>query len=71
MSRIPTPTSSHAAQPTCWFTGAVIRMCECGANQWPPSPCLNVCTDGRNEWAYCPTCKKTWDTRTLKEIDTE
>lgn len=52
---------------TCWATGAVIRMCGCGTDKQPVSACLPVCTDGRHEWASCPTCKKTWDTRTLKE----
>lgn len=52
---------------TCWATGAVIRMCGCGTDKQPVSPCLPVFTDGRSEWASCPTCKKTWDTRTLKE----
>jgi len=52
---------------SCWDTGAVIRMCECGP-EWHLSPCLPIYTDGRNEWVYCPTCKKTWDVKTMQEI---
>lgn len=52
---------------TCWYTGAVVRLCECGTSKVPFSPCLQVCTDGTREWASCPMCNKTWDTRTLKE----
>lgn len=55
-------------QSSCWDTGAVIRMCECGTDSNPVSLCLKVCTDGRDEWAYCPTCKTTWDIRTLNKI---
>jgi len=60
-------TTPNSVQRTCWATGAVIRMCDCGTDTQPVSPCLPVYTDGRDEWAYCPKCKKTWDTQTLKE----
>jgi len=60
-------TTPNSVQRTCWATGAVIRMCDCGIDTQPVSPCLPVYTDGRDEWAYCPKCKKTWDTQTLKE----
>ncbi len=62
------PSKHPPLDRSCWYTGAVIRMCACGAEKWPPSPCLKVCTDGRREWAYCPKCCRTWDTKTLKEI---
>jgi hypothetical protein len=52
-------------QRTCYYTGAVTRMCECGGDQIP------IATDGRSEWANCPVCKKTWDMKTLKEIKDE
>jgi hypothetical protein len=48
-------------QVTCWHTGAVTRMCECGG------PTIPIATDGRREWAACPICGKTWDMKTLKE----
>lgn len=53
------PQRSH------WDTGACIRLCECGTDRWPPSPCLPVYTDGRREWAHCPTCGKTWEVETI------
>jgi hypothetical protein len=48
---------------------ADIRMCSCGTDAWPPSPCLRIYTHGEREYATCPTCKKTWDVNTLKEVE--
>jgi rRNA maturation protein Nop10 len=50
-----------------WHTGSVIRMCDCGIETFPASPCLRVRTDGTREWATCPACGRTWDMRTLQE----
>lgn len=37
-------------------------MCNCFGPQ------IQVSTDGTKEWAYCPTCQKTWDMMTMREI---
>jgi len=59
--------NARDAQRSYWATGAVIRMCGCAADQHLVAPCLPVLTNGRDEWTHCPTCRKTWDTRTMKE----
>lgn len=51
-----------------WFTGAEIRMCDCGTDAWPPKPELEVYTDGDRRYAHCTECHKTWDVDTLKEV---
>lgn len=51
-----------------WFTGGIIRMCHCGSDRVPPSPCLNIYTDGFREYAHCAECGKVWSVDTLKEI---
>ena len=48
-----------------WFTGEVIRMCNCGG------PTLPVYTDGRHKYARCDICGKTWDAETLAEKQKE
>lgn len=40
-----------------------MRLCDC------PGPMLTVLTDGKREWASYPTCRKSWDGRTLKPLD--
>ena len=58
-------SAGSAIQRTCWYTGAVTRMCNCGGPQIP------VSTDGRTEWANCPICGKAWDMKTLMELPNE
>ena len=53
---------------THWFTGAVIRICDCGSDKQPPSPTLRVYTDGKDDFAHCQICKRTWNVRTMKQV---
>lgn len=46
--RVNMPQTSH------WFTGAIIRLCNC------EGPQLKTYTDGTDEYANCKQCNSIW-----------
>jgi len=42
-------------QVTMFYTGAIIRMCDC------PGPTPQIYSDGKKEYVRCNYCKQTWE----------